>query len=119
MQVMPTVQEAAIHTPGRGSYVVELLQRALVRAGFDPGPVNGDFRPGSMTAAAVRGFQAANGLVANGIVGPETWLALPAEDMQGLPRLQLGSQGGAVALVSMASLEIKRGIFLANGNLSS
>jgi peptidoglycan hydrolase-like protein with peptidoglycan-binding domain len=81
MQVMPTVQEAPVHTPGRGSYVVELLQRALLRAGLDPGPVNGDFRSGSMTAAAVRRFQAANGLVANGIVGPETWLALPAEDM--------------------------------------
>lgn len=99
MQVMPTVREGPQFQPGSTSYVVELLQRALRRAGLNPGPVNGNFLPGSMTAAAVRSFQTANGLPANGVVGPETWEALPDEDMQGLPGLELGSEGGAVALV--------------------
>jgi peptidoglycan hydrolase-like protein with peptidoglycan-binding domain len=94
-----TIQEGPQFPPGSTSYEVELLQRALVRAGFDPGPVDGNFLPGSLTASAVRGFQAANGLAANGIVGPETWQALPDEDMQGLPGLQLGSEGGAVAVL--------------------
>jgi peptidoglycan hydrolase-like protein with peptidoglycan-binding domain len=94
-----TIQEGPQFPPGSTSYEVELLQRALVRAGFNPGPVDGNFLPGSLTASAVRGFQAGNGLAANGIVGPETWEALPDEDMQGLPGLQLGSEGGAVALL--------------------
>jgi peptidoglycan hydrolase-like protein with peptidoglycan-binding domain len=94
-----TIQEGPQFPPGSTSYEVELLQRALVRAGFDPGPVDGGFLPGSATAIAVRAFQAANGLAANGIVGPDTWEALPDEDMQGLPGLQLGSEGGAVALL--------------------
>jgi peptidoglycan hydrolase-like protein with peptidoglycan-binding domain len=54
---------------------------------------------GSKTVQAVRTFQAANGLAANGIVGPETWEALPEEDMQGLPTLEQGSNGGAVAML--------------------
>ena len=99
MIVMPTIQEGPQFPPGSTSYLVELLQRALVRAGFNPGPVDGGFLAGSTTAAAVKAFQAANGLVANGIVGPETWDALPDEDMQGLPGLELGSEGGAVALL--------------------
>jgi peptidoglycan hydrolase-like protein with peptidoglycan-binding domain len=99
MIVGPTIQEGPQFQPGSTSLTVELLQRALLRAGFNPGPVDGGFLPGSATATAVRNFQAANGLVANGIVGPETWEALPDEDMQGLPTLELGSEGGAVALL--------------------
>ena len=52
MQVGPTLQE------GSSGEAVEVLQRALLRAGFDPGPVDGEFGP--MTAA-VRSFQAARG----------------------------------------------------------
>ena len=64
-----TIQEGPQFPPGSTSYEVELLQRALVRAGFDPGPVDGNFLPGSLTASAVRGFQAANGLAAVGLRG--------------------------------------------------
>ena len=99
MQVMRTVSEGMQIPPGSTSYIVELLQRALLRAGFDPGPADGGFLPGSMTATAVRNFQAANGIAANGTVGPETWEALPDVDMQGLPTLELGSEGEAVALL--------------------
>jgi hypothetical protein len=50
------------------------LQRALARAGFDPGSPDGTF--GQSTEAAVIAFQQANGLSPDGIVGPETADAL-------------------------------------------
>lgn len=53
---------------------VELLQLALARAGFSSGEIDGIF--GSQTLNAVRRFQSANRLTADGIVGPATWAAL-------------------------------------------
>jgi hypothetical protein len=57
---------------------VKRVQQALVELGFDLGPagVDGDFR--SFTHAAVEGFQAGVGLVADGVVGPVTLRALEA-----------------------------------------
>jgi len=78
-------------------YIMELLQRALRREGFYNGPVNGGFTP--ETGTAVRNFQAANGLPVDGKVGPATWEALPAEDLQGIPVISQGDEGGAVALL--------------------
>ena len=54
--------------------VVRELQRALSRAGFDPGSADGTFGP--LTEAAVVAFQQANGLSVDGRVGPETAAAL-------------------------------------------
>ncbi len=53
---------------------VEDLQRALVRAGLDPGPVDG--RMGKKTKSAVKEFQRRNSLIADGIVGDKTWKLL-------------------------------------------
>lgn len=56
---------------------VKLMQLALKRHGFDPGPVDGDFGP--RTEASLRAFQAAKGLKADGVTSEATWKALGSE----------------------------------------
>ncbi len=53
---------------------VRLLQRALAEAGFSPGSIDGDF--GGHTDAAVRNYQASEGLLVDGIVGDRSAKAL-------------------------------------------
>ncbi|MQM29753.1 MAG: hypothetical protein CRU78_04060 [Candidatus Accumulibacter phosphatis] len=65
---MPTLRRGS-----RGSAVAD-LQRRLGAAGFNAGAADGIF--GSNTDAAVRAFQRARGLSADGIVGSMTWGAL-------------------------------------------
>lgn len=50
---------------------VELLQLALLRAGFDPKGIDGIFGPN--TKAALQRFQKSVGLTADGIAGVRTW----------------------------------------------
>lgn len=60
--------------PGvQGSYVVQ-IQTILANKGYYTNKIDGRF--GSGTLAAVKAFQTANGLKADGIVGTETWAAL-------------------------------------------
>jgi peptidoglycan hydrolase-like protein with peptidoglycan-binding domain len=59
---------------GSSGPLVKQLQQALKNKGFDPGVLDGVFGLG--TKDAVRKFQKANGLVADGIVGQKTWKAL-------------------------------------------
>src|SRR6476620_6258488 len=71
--------QACDTTPGvivkgaRGDQVVN-LQKSLKKLGFDPGVIDGIF--GGNTEAAVKQFQASNGLVVDGKVGPNTKAAL-------------------------------------------
>lgn len=53
---------------------VRQLQTALAGWGYDPGTPDGIF--GKNTEAAVKAFQKAQGLTADGICGPATWTAL-------------------------------------------
>ncbi len=64
----PLLYRGCLGTP------VASLQQSLANAGFDPGPVDGDFGP--KTEAAVIEFQRAFGLVPDGICGPLTYAAL-------------------------------------------
>lgn len=59
---------------GSSGVCVKTAQRLLAARGFNPGPQDGQF--GAKTDAAVRCFQNAAGLSADGVVGPQTWAAL-------------------------------------------
>lgn len=67
----PSVKSSIIRVSGVS---VEDVQKALIRAGFDPGPVDG--RAGKKTKAAVREFQRRHNLKADGLVGEKTWSRL-------------------------------------------
>lgn len=62
-----------LETGSRGEDVRQ-VQQLLQTAGNDPGPIDGVFGP--QTDQAVHGFQGANDLVQDGVVGPLTWEAL-------------------------------------------
>ena len=57
-----------------GSRLVRVLQRGLARAGYDPGPIDGRYGP--LTEHAIRRFQAAHRLDADGIAGWQTLVQL-------------------------------------------
>jgi peptidoglycan hydrolase-like protein with peptidoglycan-binding domain len=59
---------------GSSGPLVKQLQQRLKDKGFNPGTIDGVFGLG--TKSAVRSFQKANDLVADGIVGQQTWKAL-------------------------------------------
>lgn len=52
------------------------IQTALKNAGYDPGTIDGKIGP--KTKKAIKDFQAANGLNADGKVGAKTWAKLSA-----------------------------------------
>ena len=52
----------------------QALQKALVKAGYDPGKLDGQM--GAQTKAALRQFQKAQGLEADGMIGLKTFRAL-------------------------------------------
>jgi cell wall-associated NlpC family hydrolase len=62
---------------GSSGTQVAKLQNELKAAGFNPGPIDGEFGP--RTAAAVKSYQRRNQLDVDGIVGPRTWKALSTD----------------------------------------
>jgi peptidoglycan hydrolase-like protein with peptidoglycan-binding domain/DNA invertase Pin-like site-specific DNA recombinase len=64
-----------------GSKRVRALQRQLDRLGHEPGPIDGRYGP--LTEAAVMRFQRAEGLAADGIVGPRTRRAFAPSTREG------------------------------------
>ena len=70
VNVTPITTQPMLRTGSRGD-AVRKLQELLNALGYDCGSVDGIF--GSKTKAAVLAFQKANGLAADGIVGPLTW----------------------------------------------
>jgi Putative peptidoglycan binding domain len=76
-QVTPTPTVAAPTAtlkPGDQGAAVKVLQRALAHLGYSPGTVDGDYGPS--TTRAVTRFQLAQGLAADGVLGPQTLRAL-------------------------------------------
>jgi peptidoglycan hydrolase-like protein with peptidoglycan-binding domain len=67
-----------------GAAPVRGLQRRLARAGYSPGPIDGIFGPA--TEHAVRRYQAAHGLRANGVAGPRTIARLQPRTVARPPR---------------------------------
>lgn len=65
-----------------GADVTE-LQKALLKAGFSPGPIDGDF--GSGTFNAVTAYQQGEGLLADGVAGPRTLKTLGLATSAALP----------------------------------
>ena len=83
----PTIKEGAQGEP------VRRAQRALHRTGaFGDIVVDGVFGPD--TRRRVEAFQRDQGLVADGVVGPRTWAALPGGGP--MPELREGSRGPVV-----------------------
>ncbi len=87
---------------------VSNLQEALSQKGFFDGPITGFF--GELTEAAVIRFQEANGLDADGIVGPATEAALNVSSSSGTGGTTTGSGGsntsatGGTAIASSGTL---------------
>ena len=70
-----TLAKATVRRGHQGN-MVYLLQGLLLGLGYYKGAMDGDF--GAKTETAVRNFQAAHGLLDDGIVGPLTWARLAA-----------------------------------------
>ena len=89
---MPNPGQPTIAVGATGD-AVRRLQRALRRTPDLGVAVDGVF--GAVTETAVKDFQQGLGMVADGVVGPPTWAALP--DGGPMPTLRVGSSGDVVS----------------------
>lgn len=88
----PVLSPGAGYGVQGGSRPVRQLQRRLRGDGYLVGPVDGLYGP--RTATAVRLFQRANGLVPDGVVGPQTLSAASPRGHPVRPGAGYGSAGG-------------------------
>ena len=95
----PTLSEAS-----RGSDVRRLQVILVMIKSLDVFGIDGVF--GSKTQDAVKSFQQGNNLAADGIVGPLTWAALPADPQT--PILARGSNGAAVSALQKGIAGVRR-----------
>jgi peptidoglycan hydrolase-like protein with peptidoglycan-binding domain len=70
-QALPADPDTPELSNGSTGTEVSAMQQPLKNAGFYTGTVDGVFGPN--TEAAVRAYQSSRGIVADGIVGDETW----------------------------------------------
>ncbi|HWU10132.1 MAG TPA: N-acetylmuramoyl-L-alanine amidase [Streptomyces sp.] len=77
---------------------VKAVQTLLNQQGYEAGAEDGVF--GATTGSAVRAFQTARGLDADGTVGPKTWTALLSAGTT--PVLTMGASGDAVKRLQRA-----------------
>jgi len=84
----PTIQSGS-----SGDDVTRLQRILVIMKLLDYTGIDGQF--GTNTENAVKSFQQDNGLTADGIVGPMTWAALPADP--DTPELSNGSTGSEVS----------------------
>jgi len=68
-EILPAVGEDSSITARR--FRTQEIQTALTNSGFEPGVIDGKMGP--KTKKAIREFQRANSLTADGTVGPKTW----------------------------------------------
>ena len=75
---------------GRSGSRARALQEALLGRGFTPGLLDASFGPG--TEAAVIAFQRSEGMLADGVVGPRTAVALGLLDA---PAIAIADEGSS------------------------
>ena len=102
--VRPTIRQG-----DTGVYVRQLQQR-LTELGFYNGAIDGNFGPGTTTA--VKLFQSAAGLTADGVVGARTWTALdeysgggPGSSLD-YPTIRQGDTGSYVQIMQQRLKEL-------------
>lgn len=61
---------------GSSGNITRLMQERLIALGYSCGSCGADGKNGAGTQAAIKAFQRAHNLVADGIVGPKTWSKL-------------------------------------------
>lgn len=119
--VTPVVTSYPTLKKGSKGDSVKKLQTLLVSKGYNPKGTDGIF--GNDTEAAVKAFQKANGLTADGIVGSKTWAALTKnvsasvptttinkpvkKDVSKYPTIKKGSSGSYVK--ELQNLLVKKG----------
>src|ERR1700719_3719029 len=89
----PTLQIGSTGPDVRRLQILFVMTKLLDYTGID-----GDF--GQQTQDAVKSFQQSSNLTADGVVGPATWNALPADP--NTPRLARGSTGSVVSALQKA-----------------